>query len=146
MAKADCQSVDEYIASQPDAIRPILRQVRNAIRKAVPEADELISYNIPTYKLKGEPVLYFAGWKQHFSLYPVFASLLAALRHEIAPYVVSKGTMRFSLSQPVPAKLIGLIAEFRAKEVAAVCRRRQPPLLARSSPRCGDGPSTTSQS
>ena len=63
MVKADCKSVDEYIASQPDAIRPILGQVRDAIRKAVPEADAVISYKIPTYKLQGEPVLYFAGWK-----------------------------------------------------------------------------------
>jgi uncharacterized protein YdhG (YjbR/CyaY superfamily) len=108
--------------------------VRNAIRKAVPEADEVISNNIPTYKLQGEPVLYFAGWKQHFSLYPVSASLLAAVRHDIRPYVVSKGTMRFSLSQPVPVKLIGRIANFRAKEVAAPRRRGHPLLLASSSP------------
>jgi uncharacterized protein YdhG (YjbR/CyaY superfamily) len=98
--------------------------VRNAIRKAVPEADEVISYNIPTYKLQGEPVLYFAGWRQHFSLYPVSASLLAALRHDITPYVVHKGTMRFSLSQPVPVKLIGRIAKFRAKEVAARAQKK----------------------
>jgi uncharacterized protein YdhG (YjbR/CyaY superfamily) len=98
--------------------------VRNAIRKAVPEADEVISYNIPTYKQQGEPVLYFAGWKQHFSLYPVSASLLAAFEHDIAPYAVSKGTMRFSLSQPVPVKLIGRIAKFRAKEVAARAQKK----------------------
>jgi uncharacterized protein YdhG (YjbR/CyaY superfamily) len=124
MVKADCKSVDEYIASQPDAIRPILGQVRNAIRKAVPQADEVISYKIPTYKLQGEPVLYFAGWKQHFSLYPVSANLLAAFEHDIAPYVVSKGTMRFSLSQPVPLKLIGRIARFRAKEGAARVQKK----------------------
>jgi uncharacterized protein YdhG (YjbR/CyaY superfamily) len=124
MAKADCKSVDEYIASQPDAIRPILGRVRNAIRKAVPQAEEVISYKIPTYKLQGEPVLYFAGWKQHFSLYPVSANLLAALKHDIAPYVISKGTMRFSLSQPVPLKLIGRIARFRAKEVAGRAQKR----------------------
>jgi uncharacterized protein YdhG (YjbR/CyaY superfamily) len=78
----------------------------------------------PTYKLQGEPVLYFAGWKQHFSLYPVSANLLAAFEHDIAPYVVSKGTMRFSLSQPVPLKLIGRIARFRAKEVAARVQKK----------------------
>ena len=124
MAKADCKSVDEFIASQPDAIRHILGQVRNAIRKAVPEAGEVISYNIPTYKLQGEPVLYFAGWKQHFSLYPVSANLLAALRHDITSYVVNKSTMRFPLSQPVPVKLIGRIAKFRAKEVAARLQKK----------------------
>jgi uncharacterized protein YdhG (YjbR/CyaY superfamily) len=124
MAKADCKSVDEYIASQPDPIRPILSQVRNAIRKAVPQAEEVISYKIPAYKLQGEPVLYFAGWKQHFSLYPVSANLLAALKHDITPYIVNKGTMRFSLSQPVPVKLIGRIAKLRAKEVAARAQKK----------------------
>lgn len=124
MAKVDCKSVDEYIASQPDASRSILDQVRNAIRQAVPDAEEGISYKIPAYKLQGEPVIYFAGWKQHFSLYPVSASLLAALKLDNAPYVVSKGTIRFPLSQPVPARLIGRIAKFRAKEVAGRARKR----------------------
>jgi len=118
MAKVDCKSVDEYIAAQPDASRSILGQVRNAIRQAVPDAEEGISYKIPAYKLQGEPVIYFAGWKQHFSLYPVSASLLAALKIDNTSYVVNKGTVRFPLSQPVPARLIGRIAKFRAKEVA----------------------------
>jgi uncharacterized protein YdhG (YjbR/CyaY superfamily) len=124
MAKVDCKSVDEYIASQPDASRSILGQVRNAIRQAVPDAEEGIAYKIPAYKLQDEPVIYFAGWKRHFSLYPVSASLLAALKLDNAPYVVSKGTMRFPLSQPVPLGLIGRIAKFRAKEVAGRVRKR----------------------
>jgi uncharacterized protein YdhG (YjbR/CyaY superfamily) len=124
MAKAGCKSVDEYIASQPDPVRPILSQVRNAIRKAVPQAEEVISYKIPAYKLHGEPVLYFAGWKQHFSLYPVSANLLAALKHDITPYIVNKGTMRFSFSQPVPVNLIGRIAKLRAEEVAARAQKK----------------------
>ena len=78
----------------------------------------MISYKIPTYKLPAGPVLYFAGWKQHFSLYPATAKVVAAFKDEIAPYVVSQGTIRFPLSQPVPVKLIGRIAKFRAKEVA----------------------------
>jgi uncharacterized protein YdhG (YjbR/CyaY superfamily) len=124
MAKAGCKSVDEYIASQPDPVRPILSQVRNAIRKAVPQAEEVISYKIPAYKVHGEPVLYFAGWKQHFSLYPVSANLLAALKHDITPYIVNKGTMRFSFSQPVPVSLIGRIAKLRAEEVAARAQKK----------------------
>ena len=118
MAKTGFKSVDEYIASQPDSVQGVLERVRSTIRKAVPEAEEVISYKIPTYKLPGGPVLYFAGWKQHFSLYPATANVVEAFRDEIAPFVVSKGTIRFSLSQPVPVKLIGRIAKFRAKEVA----------------------------
>jgi uncharacterized protein YdhG (YjbR/CyaY superfamily) len=118
MAKTDFKSVDEYIASQPEAAQGILRRVRSTIRNAVPGAEEVISYKIPTYKLPSGPVLYFAGWKQHYSLYPAGERLVAAFKDELAPYKVNKGTIRFPLSQPVPVKLIGRIAKFRAKEVA----------------------------
>jgi uncharacterized protein YdhG (YjbR/CyaY superfamily) len=118
MAKTNFKSVDEYIASQPEASRGILARVRNIIREAVPGAEEVISYKIPTYKLHGGPVLYFAGWKRHYSLYPATGRVVAAFKDELASYEVNKGTIRFPLSQPVPVKLIGRIAKFRAKEVA----------------------------
>ena len=117
MAKTDFKSVDEYIASQPEAAQRILGRVRSAIRKAVPLGEEGISYKIPTYKLHNRPVVYFAGWKQHYSLYPATERVVAAFKDELAPYEVNKGTIRFPLSQPVPVKLIGRIAKFRAKEV-----------------------------
>ena len=119
MAKTDFKSVDEYIASQPEAVQGFLERVRNTIRKAIPGAEEVISYQIPAYKLHGRAVLYFAGWKQHYSLYPVTDQLVAAFKDELAPYEVSKGTIRFPLSEPVPLNLIGRIAKFRAKEAAA---------------------------
>jgi len=118
MAKTDFKSVDEYIASQPDAVQAILRLVRSAIRKAMPGADEVISYEIPTYKLNGRAMLHFAGWKQHYSLYPAGERLVAAFKDELASYTVDKGTIRFPLSQPVPVKLIERIAKFRAQQVA----------------------------
>ena len=110
-------SVDEYITSQPEAVQSLLSLVRTAIRKAVPEAEEVISYKIPTYKLHGQPVLYFAGWKKHYSLYPASDHMVAAFQEELASYTVNKGTIRFPLTQPVPVKLIGRIAKFRAKEI-----------------------------
>jgi uncharacterized protein YdhG (YjbR/CyaY superfamily) len=131
MTKTDFKSVDEYIASQPEAAQGVLKRVRNTIRKAVPRADEVISYKIPTYKLRGDPVLYFAGWKLHYSLYPATDHVVAAFKDDLAPYEVSKGTIRFPLSEPVPVKLVESIAKFRAKEVerkkakAAVAKRRQ---------------------
>jgi uncharacterized protein YdhG (YjbR/CyaY superfamily) len=118
MAKTDFKSVDEYIASQPEAVQGLLERVRNTIRKAIPGATEVISYQIPTYKLHGRAVLFFAGWKQHYSLYPVTDHLVAAFHNDLAPYAISKGTIRFPLSEPVPVKLIGRIAKFRAKETA----------------------------
>jgi uncharacterized protein YdhG (YjbR/CyaY superfamily) len=62
-------TVDEYIDAQPEALRPKLEQVRAAIRRAVPEAQESIGYGMPGYKLEGKPLLYFAGFKQHYSLF-----------------------------------------------------------------------------
>jgi uncharacterized protein YdhG (YjbR/CyaY superfamily) len=110
-------SVDDYIDMQPVAVQVILERVRGAIRKAVPAAEETISYQIPTYKLQEGPVLYFAGWKKHYSLYPASGGLLAEFKEELAPYEVRKGTIRFPLAEPVPVKLIERIARFRAKEV-----------------------------
>ena len=118
MGKANLGSVDEYIAAQPEAARGKLEQVRSAIRKAVPGADELISYKIPAYTLNGAPVLYFAGWKQHISLYPATGRLLAKFNDELEPYKIHKATIRFPISQPIPVKLIARIAKFRAREVA----------------------------
>ena len=118
MAKTGFKSVDEYIASQPEAVQGILGRVRSTIRKALPGAEEAISYQIPSYKLHRGPVLSFAGWKQHYSLYAATRRVVEAFQDELAPYEVNKGTIRFPLSQPVPVKLIGRIAKFRAKEVA----------------------------
>ena len=118
MATIKFQSVDEYMALQPQPAQALLERVRSAIRKALPAAEETISYNIPTYKLDGRPVLYFAGWKKHYSLYPVTKRVVAEFKEELAPYKVNKGTIQFPLTEPVPAKLIERIAKLRAKEVA----------------------------
>jgi uncharacterized protein YdhG (YjbR/CyaY superfamily) len=111
-------TITEYIAGFPPPVRVVLKRVRSTIRKAVPAAEEAISYAIPTYKLHGRAMLYFAGWKQHYSLYPSNARLVAAFKKDLAPYEVNdKGTIRFPLSEPVPVELIEGIAKFRAKEV-----------------------------
>ena len=128
MAKKDFTSVDEYIASQPEVVQGVLERVRRTIRKAVPGAEETITYRIPTYKLNGRAVIYFAGWRQHYSLYPSSADVVAAFKGELAKYEVNKGTIRFPLSEPVPVKLIAGIAKVRAKEVA---RRDKPKAAAR---------------
>ena len=119
MANTAYRSVSEYIAAQPRAVQPILRKVRAAIRKAVPKAEEMITYQIPTYKLDGERVVYFAGWAKHYSIYPAIGQVAVALREELEPYKVTKGTIRFPLDQPVPVGLIGRIAKIRAKEATA---------------------------
>jgi uncharacterized protein YdhG (YjbR/CyaY superfamily) len=117
MAKAHFKSVDDYLAAQPAVAQTALKRVRSTISKALPKAEEVISYNIPAYKQNGRVVLYFAGWKHHYSLYPVNDLLVAAFEDELAAYKISKGTIRFPLSQPVPAKLITSIAKFRSKQI-----------------------------
>jgi uncharacterized protein YdhG (YjbR/CyaY superfamily) len=119
MAKTDFKSIDEYIAAHPPDVQAILQRVRSTIRQAVPKAEEAISYQIPTFKLHGSYVVYFAGWKHHYSLYPASRPLVAAFKDDLAPYEVNKGTIRFPLSQAVPVKLIGGIAKFLAKEADA---------------------------
>jgi uncharacterized protein YdhG (YjbR/CyaY superfamily) len=114
------ESVDDYIASLPRPAQRALGAVRTTIRKAVPRAEEAISYSIAAFKLHGRVFIFFAGWKEHYSIYPANARLVAAFKKDLAPYEVNnKGTIRFPLDQPVPARLIARIAKFRAKEVSA---------------------------
>lgn len=111
-------SIDDYIDAQPLPAREPLHRVRAAIRKAVPAADESISYNMPTWKLNGERLLYCAAWKRHYSVYPATKRLLEAFRDDLAHYEINKSTIRFPLDQPVPTQLITRIAKFRAKELS----------------------------
>ena len=112
------ESVDAYLEAQPERVRDVLRQVRTAVRKAVPQATEAISYGMPTYRLGKTRLLYFAAWTKHFSIYGTTAALRAALGDELAPYKVDKGTIQFPLSEPVPVKLIERIAQLRAQHLA----------------------------
>jgi uncharacterized protein YdhG (YjbR/CyaY superfamily) len=117
MAKTDFKSVNEYIASKPKDVQAVLKRVRAAIKKGVPAAEEGISYQIPCYKLKGVPVVFFGGWKEHFSLYPAADAIVKAFKKELAGYKISKGTIRFPFSDGVPVDLIERIARFRADEL-----------------------------
>jgi uncharacterized protein YdhG (YjbR/CyaY superfamily) len=117
MPKIKFKSVDQYIGTFPADVQAVLKTVRAAIRKAVPDAEEIISYNIPAYKIPGGNVIFFAGWKKHYSLYPASDRILADLGDEVARYEVNKGTIRFPLSEPVPVKLISRYARLREKEM-----------------------------
>ena len=124
MAKTNFKSVDEYITTHPEDVQSILQRVRNIIRKSVPGAQEVISYEMPAYRLPAGPVLSFAGWKKHYSFYGATDRLVTAFKDDLAPYEVVKGTIRFPFSQPVPVRLIERIAKFRAKEAATRARAK----------------------
>lgn len=113
------ESVDEYIAAQPEAARRKLEQVRSAIKGAVPEAVEVIGYRMPGYKMNGKALLYFAGFKEHYSLFAASGTFFPALEDELKGYELGKGTIQFRLDKPVPVKLIRRIAKMRAAEIGA---------------------------
>ena len=117
-------SVDEYIAAQPKAVRRKLEQVRAAIRRAVPQAVEGIGYRMPGYKLQGKPMLHFAGFKEHYSLFAASGTFFAALEHELKGYELRKGTVHFPFTKPVPVKLIGRIAKLRAAGILATAKKQ----------------------
>lgn len=118
MAKTDFKTVDEYLETMPEPTRKVLEEVRDIIRKALPKADEGIAYQIPTYKQDGVSVIHFAGWKEHFSLYPVGETFVETFPEEAARYPLSKGTIRFPLKEKVPAALIRKIVKLREKAAA----------------------------
>lgn len=124
MARTAYASVSEYIAAQPAATRSVLKEVRAILRQALPDAEEVISYQIAAYRIDGVVAVFFAGWQAHFSLYPVSPALVAAFASDLARYEVSKGTIRFPLAAPVPARLIARLAKFRAGEARALAQVR----------------------
>jgi uncharacterized protein YdhG (YjbR/CyaY superfamily) len=109
--------VDEYIATAPESTRTALVRIREIVHRVVPDAGEKISYKIPTFTLDDRYFAYMAGYVNHVSLYPV--NTLPGLDDEIAPFLSGKGTMRFSLGEPVPYDLIERV-------VVALSERRRP--------------------
>ena len=110
------QTIAAYIADEPAPVRTVLRQVRAAIRKALPRAEEGISYRIPVYKVDGRMVLYFAAFKDHYSIYPATARLIRELGPKLGDRLHNKATIRFSYDEKVPTALITRIARLRAAE------------------------------
>jgi uncharacterized protein YdhG (YjbR/CyaY superfamily) len=116
MAKTDFKTIHEYIQTFPQDVQDILEQVRQTIHKAVPEAEEVISYQIPAFKFHGW-VFYFSAHKKHYSLScPPPFTVFEAFKKDLSAYEVSKSAIQFPLDKPVPVKLIQQMAQYRAKE------------------------------
>jgi uncharacterized protein YdhG (YjbR/CyaY superfamily) len=123
MARTRITTVTDYLAAQPPEVQRLLARVRSTIRKALPDAEGTISYGIPTYKRQGRVVIYFAGWREHFAIYPSSTALAAAFERELAGHAISKGTIRFRYDDGVPVALITRLAKFRAREAGAGKRK-----------------------
>ena len=112
-------SVDDYIGSFPSDVQEKLQAVREAMRRGAPGTAEAISYGIPTFKLAGRYVIYFAGWKEHIAVYPI-PNLDDDLAQQVAPYQSGKGTLKFSLDKPIPYDLIERLAALALAQRRAV--------------------------
>lgn len=109
------ETIDDYIADCPAEVQPVLRDLREAINRAAPDAEESISYKMPTFKLKGRALVYFATWKRHIGLYPV-PPLEAGLEDEVGPFRAAKDTLRFPLGQEIPYPLVEqVVAEMASR-------------------------------
>ena len=108
------KDIDSYISIQPESTRLILEKLRQTIKKAAPQAEEVISYQMPAFKYHGM-LVYFAAWKNHIGFYPV-SSGIKEFKKELSPYELSKGTIKFPVDKPIPFGLIGKIVKFRIKE------------------------------
>ena len=112
--KAGFTSIDEYIATFPKDIQEILEKLRATIRKAAPEAEETINYQLPTFTLKGN-LVHFAAFKKHIGFYPT-PSGIEKFKKELSVYQGAKGSVQFPLDKPIPYGLISKIVKFRVKE------------------------------
>ena len=108
------KTADEYLSAFPAATRRILQEVRQTIKKAAPQAEEVISYNMPAFKLHGV-LVYYAGCQKHIGFYPT-PSAIKAFQKEVAQYETSKGAVQFPIDEPMPVELITKIVQFRVRE------------------------------
>ena len=111
--RATPTSIDEYIAAAPPEVRAILKKIRATIRKAAPEAEEKISYQIPTFTLKGN-LVHFAAFQKHIGFYPPVRD--KKVRAEASAYAGEKGNLRFPLDKPIPYGLITRVVKARVRE------------------------------
>jgi uncharacterized protein YdhG (YjbR/CyaY superfamily) len=108
------KTIDEYIATFPKNVQSILEELRQTIRDSAPEAEEAISYQIPTFKLNGN-LVHFAAFKNHIGFYPT-PSAIEAFKEELSDYEVSKGTVKFPMNKPIPFDLVRKMVSYRVKE------------------------------
>jgi uncharacterized protein YdhG (YjbR/CyaY superfamily) len=111
------ESIDEYISTLPPGAQRIMDEIRQRIRRAAPQAQEVISYQMPAFKLNGI-LVYFAAWKRHIGLYPPVSGD-AELEKATAPYAGEKGNLQFPLDKPIPYDLIERIVRLRLKQDTA---------------------------
>lgn len=107
--------VDHYIEQFPGETQRVLQEIRSIINRVVPEAEETISYQIPTFKFNKKNLVHFAGYKKHVGLYPT-PSAIEAFKESLSIFETAKGSVKFYLNEPVPYEIIEEIVKFRYQE------------------------------
>jgi uncharacterized protein YdhG (YjbR/CyaY superfamily) len=107
-------TIDEYIATFPKETQKILKDIRATIQAAAPDAEEKISYQMPTFFLKGN-LIHFAAYNNHIGIYPT-PNGIESFKKELSKYKGAKGSVRLPIDQPMPLKLIARIVKFRVAE------------------------------
>ena len=113
-------NVDDYLAALPDDQRAALEKLRKTIKAAMPEATETISYQMPTFKLRGRFLVSYAAFKNHCSLFPATDEMFEAFGEELKPFFSGKGTIRFTTERPLPSELVEKIVRARVEENEAL--------------------------
>jgi uncharacterized protein YdhG (YjbR/CyaY superfamily) len=114
--------VRAYLAKQPLLQRAALKKIQAAIRSVAPKAEQVFSYGIPGYRLDGRPLMWYAGFKEHVSIYPIAASVQRTFAKELQGYGKSTGTVRFPLTEPPPIPLIKRLAKARITAIRSGMR------------------------
>lgn len=111
------QEIDDYLAKLPEPKRTTLQQLRQTISEILPDAEEVISYGMPAFRLKGKVIAGFAAFKNHLAYLPHSGSVLAELRNDLAGYASTDGSLHFPIDKPLPKALVKKLIATRLRQV-----------------------------
>ena len=117
------REIDEYLARVEEPQRSTLQALRKTILEIIPEAEQCITYQVPTFKIDGKGISGFAAFKKHCSYFPMSGSVFSQLKQEVAKYKTSSGALQFAVDQPLPKSLVGKLIKVRLAEAFPARRK-----------------------